>query len=50
MADFKKMTKTLEDKICLKEEECESLIRYQEEFREEYIKVCRERDDFMHRH
>lgn len=49
ISDLKKMTRTLEDKILLKEEECEALIKYQEEFREEYIKVCHERDDFKDR-
>ena len=44
LMDLKKMTKLLELKVRLKESECEELITYQEEFRQEYIKVCEERD------
>jgi hypothetical protein len=29
----------------VKETECGELIRYQEEFREEYVKVCQQRDE-----
>lgn len=43
--DFKKNNKLLELKIKVKETECGELIRYQEEFREEYVKVCQQRDE-----
>ena len=45
--ELKKMTKTLEDKVKNKERECQELITYQEEFRGEYVKVCRQRDDLL---
>jgi hypothetical protein len=43
--DFKKNNKLLELKIKVKETECGELLRYQEEFREEYVKVCQQRDE-----
>lgn len=41
---LKKMTKMLELQLRVKESEIQELLRYQEEFRQEYIKVCSERD------
>ena len=43
------MTKQLENRVREKETECEQLIRYQEEFRDEYVKVCASRDDLDRR-
>ena len=40
------MTKVLESKLLAKDLECEELVKYQEEFRDEYVKVCGERDEF----
>lgn len=31
----------------MKDAECEELIRYQEEFREEYVHVCNQRDEYL---
>ena len=39
------MNKILEIQVKVKTNECEELIRYQEEFRLEYIRVFNERDD-----
>ena len=41
------MTTVLELKLRAKEADCEELIRYQDEFRLEYIKTCNERDDAL---
>ena len=41
---------SLDGKNKSKEQECDHLIKYQEEFRQEYIKVCAERDELHGRH
>ena len=49
LSKLKEMTTTLEKKLVTKENQCDQLIRYQEEFREEYLKVCANRDDLHDR-
>ena len=48
MASLRKMTQALESRIKIKEMEVEELLRYQEEFRQEYLQVCQEKEALFH--
>jgi phage gp16-like protein len=43
LANLKNMTRILEHKIKTKELEVEELLKYQEEFRQEYLRTCEEK-------
>ena len=49
MNELRGMVASLENKNKSKETECEHLIKYQDEFRQEYVSVCAERDSFYRR-
>ena len=48
-SELRDMTSCLEMQLKSKQRECENLIDYQEEFRLEYIGVCKDRDDYQRR-
>lgn len=45
MEELRALAQTMGKKVTEKGSECKDLLQYQEEFREEYIRVCAHRDD-----